>query len=221
MPKSRKGGIPMKFIRLLIVLFMPLTIFPIAGNSFAVCDLEVLASNEIPFSYPDRNLTTLDVDTISTREIAGRVLSYISKQDALKLLDAASTTGLEPITDSEGVVTITFDTVLHEVRQYVTGECAGVTIGPYNRTIVFFAVHNSAADRTDLAYVAVLADTPISPSPSHPNIYETDAKIEVGVERKKDKDGHGRFKFKAKTKKVKFGLLRVESTAEMNSFLKM
>jgi hypothetical protein len=191
----------MKFIRLMIVLVIPLTIFPLAGNSFAVCDLKVLASNEIPFSYPDRNQTTLDIDTISTREIAGRVLSYISEQDALKLLGSVGATGLEPMTNAEGVVTITFDTVLHEVREYVTGECAGVTIGPYNRTTVFFSVHNTISDRTELAYVAVLADTPISPSALHPNIYEIDAKIEVGLEREKNDDGDGKFKFGAKTKR--------------------
>jgi hypothetical protein len=194
----------MKFIKLLIILLIPLTIFPFAANSFAVCTLEDLTSYEIPFSYPDRNQTTLNVDTISTREIAGRLLSYISINDALKILESVGATDLEPITNAEGAVTITFDTVLHEVREYLTGECAGVTIGPYNRTVVYFSVYNKNTGRTDLAYVAVLADTPISPSVSHPDIYETDAKIEVELEREKDEDGGGKFKFKAKTKKDNF-----------------
>ncbi|MGD9362059.1 MAG: hypothetical protein PVH85_24535, partial [Desulfobacterales bacterium] len=34
-----------------------------------------------------------------------------------------------------------------------------------------------------ISLVPVLADTPISPSVSHPDIYETDAKIEVELER--------------------------------------
>jgi len=55
-----------------------------------------------------------------------------------------------------------------------------------------------------ISFVAVLADTPVSPSASHPNIYETDAKIEVGLEREKDEDGDGKFKFKAKTNKDNF-----------------
>ena len=207
----------MKFIKLMIVLIILLTIFPFPGNSFAVCDLQDIASNEIPFSYPGRNQTSLNVDSISTREIAGRVLSYISEKDALKLLDSVGATGLEPITNSEGAVTITFDTVFHEVREYVTGECAGVTIGPFNRTTAFFSVHNTIADRTDLAFVAFLADTPISPSVSHPNIWETDAKIEVGIEREKDEDGNGKFKFKAKTKKDNFFIqfaLKIPADAE-------
>ena len=207
----------MKCIKFMNILVIPLTLLLFAGNSYAVCNLKVIASNEIPFSYPDRNQTTLDVDTISTREIAGRVLSYISEQDAIKLLDSVGATGLVPITNAEGAVTITFDTVLHEVREYVTGECAGVTIGPYNRTIVFFSVHNTITDRTELAYVAVLADTPVSPSPSHPNIYETDAKIEVDVEREKDENDDGKFKFKAETNKENFFIqfsLKIPADAE-------
>ncbi len=194
----------MKFIKFLIVLVIPLIIFPLAGNSFAVCDLKALASNEIPFSYPYRNQTTLDVDTISTREIAGRVLSYISEQDAFELLHSVGVTGLEPKTNADGAVIITFDTVLHEVRAHLTEECAGITIGPYNRTIVYFSVQNKNNARTELAYVAVLADTPIGPSVSHPNIYETDAKIEVELEREKDEDGGGKFKFQAKQRKTIF-----------------
>ena len=52
--------------------------------------------------------------------------------------------------------------------------------------------------------MAVLADTPICPSVSHPNIYETDAKIEVELEREKDEDSGGKLKFKAKTNKDNF-----------------
>ena len=141
---------------------------------------------------------------ISTREIAGRVLSDISKPDALKLLDSVGAKGLEPVTNADGVVTITFDTALHEVRKYLTGECAGVTIGPFNRTVVFFSVLNTSADRTDLAYVAVLADTPISPSVSHPNIYETDVKIEVGLERRRMKTAMTSLNSKQKQKRTIF-----------------
>jgi hypothetical protein len=60
--------------------------------------------------------------------------------------------------------------------------------------------YNTITDRTESAYVAVLAVTPISSSVLDPHIYETDAKIEVELEREKGEDGGGKFKFKTRNK---------------------
>jgi hypothetical protein len=55
-----------------------------------------------------------------------------------------------------------------------------------------------------ISLVPVLADTPISPSVSHPHTYQTNAKIEVELEREKGEDSGGKFKFKAETNKDNF-----------------
>jgi hypothetical protein len=211
-----EGRSPMKHRIYLFVLAI-IVVSSFAANSIAECDLEVLASNEVSFSYPDRNPTTLNTDIISTREMTGRVLSYISEQDAYKLLDSVGAIDLEPVTNTEGLVTITFDTAFHEVREYLTGECTGIKLGPFNRTIVFFSVHNVVTNRTELAYVALLTNYPISPSVSHPNLWEINAEIEIKIENKKMKDSHGLLKYKAITKKDEFYIqfeINIPSNAE-------